>query len=207
MSSCRSSNDGNYRYPNPESDFEKIVQHEIGFDQNIADKLRLDVTLFYKDGKNLTNLGVQTGGRDDEQFGTSSNPITRIYPDRNNPNAEGIGSTAFFDINTNGGTLEARGLDISLESLFLRNVQWAAGQLYTFHPPGDLSTEPNNRRWEPRTSTNMRLSKLINLTGALRAELFMDVINLFNQNHLNGNVSIHITTNEKRDYFDGFSDL
>jgi outer membrane receptor protein involved in Fe transport len=60
---------------------------------------------------------------------------------------------------------------------------WNSGQLYTWHAPGDFSTEVNNKRWEGRMFTNLRLAKGINLMGT-RAELSLDVINLFNQHQL-----------------------
>ncbi|MGE5499264.1 MAG: carboxypeptidase regulatory-like domain-containing protein, partial [Syntrophothermus sp.] len=55
-----------YRYygqkvGNPALTWEKMIQYEIGFEQNIANVLSLDVTMYYKDGWDLTSLGMDQG--------------------------------------------------------------------------------------------------------------------------------------------------
>jgi hypothetical protein len=62
-------------------------------------------------------------------------------------------------------------------------TQYASGRLFTWHAPGDFSTETNNMRWKPKMFTNIRLQKAIDIAG-LRALLSMDIINLFNQKQL-----------------------
>jgi hypothetical protein len=86
---------------------------------------------------------------------------------------------------------------------------WAGGQQFTYHSPGDLSSEPLNQTWKPFNRTNIRLSKRIPMTSGLNAELTMDVINLFNNKRLrrpggddlerymeNGELPIHPQTKE-----------
>lgn len=258
------------QWNNPWLEFERTVQYEIGFDQNILDKVRVDVTLYYKDAKNQTTLGVVTGGNADASgFGTTGNPGVSLVglPDQ----------TAIVDgysVPTNGGSYESRGVEISSETTFLRNMnfrliynmsysvsdrygpstwyitladgtkrgqdtwlggnnsdggvsgntnerwnpnhtlkfdavlrspadfgptlgsfyplgdwtlnwftQYASGRLYTYHAPGDFSTETNNKRWEPKMFTNLRVQKAIGVLG-IRTLLSLDVINLFNQKQL-----------------------
>ena len=62
---------------------------------------------------------------------------------------------------------------------------WASGHRYTYHSPGDFSTEPNNRRWKPYRNTNLRLSKSVGIPGPATLELSIDVYNVFNSKRLN----------------------
>jgi len=58
------------------------------------------------------------------------------------------------------------------------------GWQYTYHGPGDESTEPNNMRWFPHYRTNLKIAKGMQIMG-IRAEVSMDIRNLFNNKDLN----------------------
>ena len=45
--------------------YEKMIQYEVGFDQNIRNSARLDITGYYKDGNRITTFsegGMTEGG-------------------------------------------------------------------------------------------------------------------------------------------------
>ena len=262
---------------NPGLEFEKMIQYEVGFDQNIADLLNLDVTLYYKDGKNLTAAGF----RNDESFlayyGTYTGTGHRLFPDFNGLGSRGPGKSGSLVVNGNMFFQDVRGLEITMDSRFqqyahlkfhynlsysntgiygLRNVYrvqpdgqkarpdsrhgannrdkgvsgrdnaywnprnsakltatvftpanfgpvvvggwrplgdwnvnlhstWNQGFKYTYHSPGDPSTEPLNMRWKPMWNTNMMVSKgFDNIIPGTRTEINVTVINLFNQKQL-----------------------
>lgn len=58
------------------------------------------------------------------------------------------------------------------------NFWWRSGDKYTYHRPGDTSTEPNNMRWFNYYQIDLKVSKGFELMG-LRTELSIDVKNLF----------------------------
>ncbi len=268
---------------NPNLTYERVIQYEVGYDQSIADLLRMDVTLYYKDGKGLVSVGQRVAGST-LNFGTDAGRMTTDFaPDPFRPTS-GAGTAAgtygIMAVPSNGGYLDSRGLEISLETARWRNVHlrtiynlsftytnryglsrvyidpktlssslpekvyqdtyygasnsdrgisgntndrwnphntlkligtfhtpgrfgpavgrfrplgnwslnwfttWASGILYTYHAPSDLSTEPNNKRWEPRWETNIRLTKGFRPVGGLETEFTLDVYNLFNQRQL-----------------------
>ncbi len=89
------------------------------------------------------------------------------------------------------------------------STRWTDGRVFTYHAPDDVSTEPNNRKWKDRWSTNMNLSKTFILFGDLKAKFSIQATNLFNQKHLklpsgsdreeyfeNGNLPFNNTTKE-----------
>jgi len=102
--------------PNPLLDFEKLIEYEVGFDQDIAGLFRIDATLYYKEAKHLTTKGLKTAtstlttdvGRTDAQTeirstsARSGNPL-RMY--------------------SNVGHYDARGLEITLDTRFLKNFK------------------------------------------------------------------------------------
>ncbi|MCB0285277.1 MAG: TonB-dependent receptor [Calditrichaeota bacterium] len=55
---------------------------------------------------------------------------------------------------------------------------WRSGHPYTYHPPGDISTRANNRRWFNYYQLNLKLSKGFDWYG-IRAELSADIRNVF----------------------------
>jgi len=58
------------------------------------------------------------------------------------------------------------------------NFWWRSGDPFTYHAPGDLSTEPNNMRWFNFYQVDLRVSKGFTLFG-VRAELSADIRNVF----------------------------
>lgn len=69
-------------------------------------------------------------------------------------------------------------------------TSWAQGEIFTYHSPGDVSTEPNNMRWKDKWNTNLNLSKRFEIWGNISAKFYLQVINLFNEKHyrlLSGN--------------------
>ena len=61
---------------------------------------------------------------------------------------------------------------------------WRQGEPYTYHGPGDVSTEPNNERWFSYYMTNLKIAKGFPLLGT-RAEISVDVTNLLDSKFLN----------------------
>ena len=74
--------------------------------------------------------------------------------------------------------LEKLDLNINLYSIYNQGPQ------FTYHGAGDISTEPNNERWEPFKQTNMKISKGL-ILGGMRAELSVDIRNLLENKDLN----------------------
>lgn len=63
-------------------------------------------------------------------------------------------------------------------NLFM-NFWWRSGDPYTYHAPGDISTEPNNRRWFNYYQIDLNISKGFEVFGT-ELELSLDIKNLFN---------------------------
>jgi hypothetical protein len=235
-------------YGNPQMGYEKVVQYEIGLDQNIANILRLDITGYYKDYSELTTFreGTVIDGRWGEP-----NPWTTLYNATNQYNVHMMVSNAVYT--------DVRGIEIDLDTrmnfplnfsanydlsfvtggvvgysaLFelgsgtdathgygqtkkawnsnhkfkaqanlyygpeyftslkpLNDVFWNlyyeyfTGPEYTYHGPGDTSTEPNNRRWEGHNRWNTKLAVGLQTFG-FRSELALEVRNLFDNKTLN----------------------
>ena len=264
-------NSNNIIFGNPNLDFERMIQYEVGIEQNIANLLRFDFTMYYKDGKNLTSLGY-SAGRPDTDFGFTTGIRTTLYPDPDDPT---WGKTGKVIVPINGGFMDVRGLEAMLETQFLRHAQfklmynmsymstdrygastlyqmfpggvqlgtdrffggrnndkggggnpnerwnprhtfklianfdspeefgprlgscyplgnwylnlyseYSSGRKFTYHSPGDLSTEPNNETWKPRYLTNLRISKVVEFIQGLRTEVSINVNNLFNNKQL-----------------------
>jgi hypothetical protein len=69
--------------------------------------------------------------------------------------------------------------DINLNLYF----EYWNSQEYTYHGPGDTSTEPNNMRWKPHYRTNVKLAKGFTVLD-IRSEISIEVRNLFNNKDL-----------------------
>jgi len=59
------------------------------------------------------------------------------------------------------------------------NFWWRQGDQFTYHPPGDLSTEPNNRRWFDYYQIDLRIAKGFEFFG-MKTEVSVDIKNVFN---------------------------
>jgi hypothetical protein len=58
------------------------------------------------------------------------------------------------------------------------NFWWRQGDQYTYHAPGDVSTEPNNMRWFSYYQIDLRIAKAFDILG-VRTEFSVDIKNLF----------------------------
>lgn len=63
------------------------------------------------------------------------------------------------------------------------NFWWRNGDLYTYHAPGDQSTEPNNMRWFNYYQIDLKVSKGFDFLG-VEAEFSVEVKNLLNSKFL-----------------------
>jgi hypothetical protein len=63
------------------------------------------------------------------------------------------------------------------------NFWWRAGDPYTYHGPGDASTEPNNMRWFNYYQIDLKVTKGIDAFG-FTTEFSIDVKNLLNSKFL-----------------------
>ncbi len=106
---------------NPGLTYEKYVQYEVGFEQNVANIISFDATLYYKEGKNLTSLGFQRG-YSINNMGLTGSVTTRLDPDP--PNAQ-IKQNAFL-VPINGGWVTVRGLEFDVESRFSNWINFRA---------------------------------------------------------------------------------
>ncbi len=278
---------------NPALTWEKMIQYEVGVDQNIADLLSLGITLYYKNAKDLTSAGFRQGrmessntsGEIETPYGQGlqggqgshdqENVYTKMHPDPNDPHSKIPGKTiGNYVISSNGGFADVRGLEATIETKFTRHFkvrlmynmsyttkgrygymkyfkefdegkladdmpfdvgnedggfgvgsneywnphnslklvaslntpskfgpairafrpfgnwyinifsEWSQGRRFTYHSPDDPSTKPLNRRWKDRYRTNMKLGKTIEFMKNLKAELSIEVLNLFNNKTL-----------------------
>jgi hypothetical protein len=63
------------------------------------------------------------------------------------------------------------------------NFWWRTGDQYTYHAPGDVSTEPNNMRWFNYYQIDLKIAKAFDLFG-VRAEFSVDIRNLLDSKFL-----------------------
>ncbi len=63
------------------------------------------------------------------------------------------------------------------------NFWWRTGDQYTYHAPGDQSTEPNNMRWFNYYQIDLKVSKGFDILG-LQTEFSIDVKNLLDSKFL-----------------------
>jgi hypothetical protein len=59
------------------------------------------------------------------------------------------------------------------------NFWWRQGDQFTYHSPGDISTEPNNMRWFSYYQIDLRIAKGFDVLGT-RTEVSLDIKNVFN---------------------------
>ena len=108
---------------NIEIGYEKMIQYEVGFDQDIKGMFGLDVTMYYKDANDLMKQGFQMGR--ENQYGAGGNTQVSLYMDPVNPQKQ----TPQKDFTNRGAwtmqgvRLDARGLEFELSTKAWRNVQ------------------------------------------------------------------------------------
>jgi hypothetical protein len=86
---------------NPLLDYERTIQYEIGLDENIADKVLLVITGYYKDVSNSTQFG---GG----DYWGSNHPSTYLYPQSNFYNITRMVSNSVYS--------DVRGIETKIDS-------------------------------------------------------------------------------------------
>jgi hypothetical protein len=74
---------------------------------------------------------------------------------------------------------EIGGVKILSDFNMYLNFWWRSGDPYTYHAPGDISTEPNNMRWFNYYQIDLNISKGFELFGT-QLEFSVDVKNLLN---------------------------
>jgi hypothetical protein len=224
-------------YGNPSLSYERTIQYEIGFDQNIENLFLLKVAGYYKDATNEANSWTWLYSASN-QYNTPIMINNSNYSDVRGIETS-IESRFNFPINfgithelywswsgdvgywvmyepISGGTNSPKGLvndkgawsdfnkvkayvDIYFDKNFgpeflgfkpLSDLRlyfytwWRQGEPYTYHGPGDISTEPNNMRWFSYYQTNLKIAKGFSIFGT-HAEISADITNLFNQKFLN----------------------
>jgi hypothetical protein len=110
-----------YAGGNPAMDYAKMIQWEVGFEQDIADLLRLDVTMYYKDGQGLANVGIRQGNilTSVSNASTYGNTIG-VDPDVELGGSEPGAGAGGFNIRANNGRLDVRGVEATIESRWSR---------------------------------------------------------------------------------------
>ena len=108
-------------------DFERLIEYELGVDQEIAGIFRLDATLYYKEAKNLTTLGI--GTISDGNISTGRRPTTSV---------RGIVAPANYPntVPVNAGHQDVRGIEITLESRISRMFQVSASYDLSYNIAG-----------------------------------------------------------------------
>ena len=97
-------------------------------------------------------------------------------------NYQRIKGWASFSINKDEGP-EIAGIKPLSDVNIYSNFWWRTGDQYTYHPPGDLSTEPNNMRWFNYYQIDLKISKGFDIMG-LTSEFSVDIKNLLNSKFL-----------------------
>ena len=116
-----------YRYygaktGNPALEYEKVSQFEVGLEQNIANLFSLNVTMYYKEGENLTNLGINAGPDASLSSSSGAGVEVRLYGEpttfTNSDNRVPGSYIGNFTTDVNGAWANVRGLEAILKSKF-----------------------------------------------------------------------------------------
>jgi len=106
---------------NPGLTWEKMTQYEVGFEQNIADRFSLDVTLYYKDAKDLTSSGIQRGPANLNFTSSGGAVFARMYgnypPYKGEDRIPGV-TQGYFQTVVNGAWADVRGIEASFGTKF-----------------------------------------------------------------------------------------
>ncbi len=127
---------------NPWLDYEKVIQYEVGFEQNILDKFLLDATMYYKDGKNLTSAGIVNAEGAQAYYGTISYATwgyiggAQLAASRSGGTAQAAWKTGQFYVPQNSFWQDVRGIEISLESRFKRFFNARVDYMLSFSKTG-----------------------------------------------------------------------
>jgi len=113
-----------YRYfgqksGNPALSWEKMIQYEVGFEQNILDLLSLDVTMYYKDAHDLTSIGIDQGPAGVQIQESGANVDARLYGDPYLADGQVPGTNIRnFTTTVNGAWADVRGIELKCNSNF-----------------------------------------------------------------------------------------
>ena len=223
---------------NPLMEYQQTIQYELGLDYNIADKYKIDATVYYKDAQNQTV--AREANTFEEDWDTPAT-YTTLYNKDNPYNVPVMISNMAYS--------DSRGFEVNLSTFFNGpfnfnaiydfslvsggsagysslfedpaeiSARWGYGNMkkpwntnqkfkfvgnvflakldlninlyniynqgpqFTYHGPGDTSTEPNNQRWDAFKQTNMKITKGFTISG-VRAELSADIRNLLDDKDL-----------------------
>jgi len=224
---------------NPLLEYQQTIQYELGIDYNIADKYKIDATVYYKDAQNQTvSREANTFSQDydtppsyttlynaDNPYNVPVMVSNMAYADARGAEVElstyfsgPVNINAIYDITfVSGGVAGYESLFESPDeipsrwgysqtkkpwntahkfkfngNLFLKKLDlnvnvysiYNTGPEFTYHGPGDVSTQPFNERWNAFKQTNMKIAKGFTL-GGMRAELSADIRNLLENKDLN----------------------
>ncbi|MDP1677043.1 MAG: carboxypeptidase-like regulatory domain-containing protein [Bacteroidota bacterium] len=97
-------------------------------------------------------------------------------------NYQRVKGWASFSINKDEGP-EIVGMKPLSDVNIYSNFWWRTGDQYTYHGPGDQSTEPNNMRWFNYYQIDLKVSKGIDIFG-LTTEFSLDIKNLLDSKFL-----------------------
>jgi hypothetical protein len=182
-----------YRYygqkvGNPGLTWEKMKQFEVGFEQNIANRISLNVTMYYKDAYDLTSLGVSQGPGSSSIQSSGGNVDVRLYGDPYSADGTVVGQNIRnFTTTVNGAWADVRGFEVKIATrLSWVNVSLNYNLSYltngTYHyskmfrtfangyqladnvvSGGNPNTDngaigSNDQRWNPNNSAVLKLS-------------------------------------------------
>ena len=116
-------------YGQPGITYERTIQYEIGYDQNLFDILRISTTAYYKDASRLTRFSyASTYNQDGGGFastGWGAGSMTSYSWSRNITND---GHDNIF--HTNNGFRDVRGVEVVVDKMF--NHNWSANLTYNY---------------------------------------------------------------------------
>ena len=154
---------------NPALTWEKMTQYEIGFEQNIADMLLFDFTLYVKDAYDLTSLGIDQGPASSSFQESGGSVDTRLYGDPYNPDGQVPGRNIRWLYTTvNGAWARVRGIEMKLGSRlrwinidlsynlsYLATGEYHYDRMYKSFPDGKRAEDRyTNGVWTPSNSKN-----------------------------------------------------
>ncbi len=130
-------------YGQPGLTYERTIQYELGFAQNILDILRLDIVAYYKDASRLTRFSY--GGTYNYSGGFAQ---TWYWSPETFSTARNIANDGHDNVfYTNSAYKDMRGIELSIDKLF--NRRWSANFTFNY----GLTTGSNSGYWQYREDT------------------------------------------------------
>ncbi len=130
-------------YGQPDLTYERTIQYELGFAQNILDILRLDIVAYYKDASRLTRFSY--GGTYNYSGGFAQ---TWYWSPETFSTARNIANDGHDNVfYTNSAYKDMRGIELSIDKLF--NRRWSANFTFNY----GLTTGSNSGYWQYREDT------------------------------------------------------